>query len=66
MKYIEAIFDCNTQKETFIEREYSLEQIADQTKIAQERADAQAAQTAKLALLEKLGITADEAALLIK
>ena len=62
-----TIFDCETQ-ETIV-RDATAEEIAgiEQYKIRLQarKAEAEAQATAKVALLEKLGITADEAQLLL-
>lgn len=65
MKYIEAIYDCDTDTETFVEREFTVAELAQQKEVKDARDAAQAKQIAKDALLAKLGITADEAALLL-
>jgi hypothetical protein len=67
MTYIERIHDISTGEIT--EREYTANEIAEvQANIAKETAKAQAEAikaAEKAALLERLGITADEAALLL-
>ncbi len=59
----------NVETNEIIEREMNDAELAqwqaDQDKIAQDAAEAQAKAVAKAALLERLGITADEAALLL-
>lgn len=66
-KYIEKIYDVTTGET--IEREYTADEIAEvEANIAKEVAKAEAdaiKATEKAALLEKLGITADEAKLLL-
>ena len=69
MKITEKDFNIQTGKETIIERE----ETADETKarldyaaaVAAQQADAEAKATARAALLNKLGITAEEAQLLL-
>ncbi len=58
MKITEKIVNALTGEETFLERDETKEE----TKL---RLEAEAKATAKAALLSKLGITADEAALLL-
>lgn len=66
-KYIEKIYDVTTGETT--EREYTPDEIAEvQANMAQQLAKTQAdaiKATEKAALLERLGITSDEAALLL-
>lgn len=66
-KYIEKIYDVTTGETT--EREYTADEIAEvEANIAKEsaKAEAEAIKAAeKAALLAKLGITADEAKLLL-
>lgn len=69
MKKVEKIVDAITGEETFVERdetaaekELRLEAIA---KAEAAAAEAEAKATAKAALLDRLGITADEAKLLL-
>jgi hypothetical protein len=69
MKKVEKIVDAITGEETFVERdetaaekELRLEAIA---KAEAALAEAQAKAAAKAALLDRLGITADEAKLLL-
>ena len=65
--YREKIVDAATGEETF--RNYTKEEIAlvvvEQKKIADAKAEAEAKEAAKAALLIKLGITAEEAQLLL-
>ena len=67
MTYIERIVDATTGEETL--RDYTAKEIAEVEKAIadnQARVEAQATKaTEKAALLEKLGITADEATLLL-
>jgi len=65
MKYIEAIYDCDTQTETLIEREFTAEQLATQKELADARKVAADKEVARNVLYAKLGITADEAKLLL-
>ena len=72
MKITEKNFDIQTGLETIIEREMTNDELAqwetDQAKIKakQEAIEAaKATETARQALLDKLGITADEAKLLL-
>lgn len=65
----EKIVDLKTNKETIIEREATAEEIAAFDKVKAEaeaaaKAEAEAAEK-RQALLDKLGITADEAKLLL-
>jgi hypothetical protein len=59
----------NVETNEIIDREMTTDELAiieaDQTIIAAEKAEAEAKATAKQALLDKLGITADEAKLLL-
>jgi hypothetical protein len=69
MKIIESDFNITTGKETITEREETAAEIkareAAQAKFLAEQAETQAKETAKTALLAKLGITAEEAVLLL-
>jgi hypothetical protein len=69
MKIIERIFDASTGQTTDIERDMTkaeMDQAAKDAAEASARSQAEAQKaTAKAALLERLGITADEAALLL-
>jgi hypothetical protein len=69
MKITETIFDVVTQETTVIERELTADEVAERKAAADaqaaERTAIAAAATAKAALLEKLGITEDEAKLLL-
>jgi len=65
MKYIEAIYDCETQTDTFVEREYTKEQLDAQKEFIAARKLADNKDVERNALLEKLGITEDEARLLL-
>ena len=61
------IINCETGEETVRElnKAEKDQQKIDEAQIAVEQAEAEAKATAKAALLEKLGITADEAKLLL-
>jgi hypothetical protein len=69
MKLTEKEFNAVTGEETFIERdETSAETKArlDYAKeVAKEQAEAEAKATARAAIFERLGLTADEAAILL-
>jgi hypothetical protein len=69
MKIIEKEFNAITGETTFIEREETAAETKarlDHTKkIAAEQAEAEAKATARQAILDRLGITADEAAILL-
>jgi len=69
MKITEKEFNVQTGKETFTERDESTAETKERLdlakEIAAEQAEAEAAATAKSALLTRLGITADEAKLLL-
>jgi hypothetical protein len=69
MKVNHKIVDAETGEETIIEVELTAEQIAANEKLAEENAKIEAEAAAKTAqrqaLLDKLGITEDEARLLL-
>ena len=69
MKIIETTYDIQTGQETIVERDESTNEKAfrvELERLTQQRiAAAEQKATAKAALLERLGITADEAALLL-
>jgi hypothetical protein len=69
MKITEKEFNVITGKETVTERDETADEtkarLDREKKIAAAEVDANAKATQKAALLEKLGITADEAALLL-
>ena len=69
MKITEKIFDISTGEETFIERDETPAETKERLDLAKAQAEAKAQADAKAiqkaALLEKMGITADEAALLL-
>jgi hypothetical protein len=69
MKIIEKTFDVLTGQETILEREATAEEAKQRAEIAAANAAAQAEKaikaTEKAALLAKLGITDDEAKLLL-
>jgi hypothetical protein len=61
----EKIFDATTGEETIVEREENETEKADRLKSEARIAEAEAKAQAKAELLERLGITADEAKLLL-
>ena len=69
MKITEKIVDITTGKETITERDETPQEIAEreasQAEAAQHQAEAAAKAHEKAALLDKLGITEDEAKLLL-
>lgn len=69
MQITETIFDVVTQQTTVIERDASPEEIAEretaQAQAAQAQAEAQAKATQRAAILERLGLTEEEAAVLL-
>ena len=69
MKIIEKIFNIQTGEETVVEREENAAEIKSretlQAAAIARQADAEAKATARAALLNKLGITAEEAQLLL-
>lgn len=69
MKIIEKIFDVSTGKESIIEREETeserLSREAIETEQAARKAEADAKAATRQALLDRLGITEDEAKLLL-
>ena len=69
MKITEKIIDINTGEETINERNETPQEEAKrleiEAKFAQEQAEAQARATARQVLLDKLGITEEEAKLLL-
>lgn len=69
MKINETIFDVITQETTIIERELTAQEIAEReeykTQEEQRQAEAEAKATARQAILNRLGITAEEAQLLL-
>ena len=69
MKITEKTFDIITGEETITERDETSvekkEREAREKEIAAEKAEAETKQAAKSALLNKLGITAEEARLLL-
>lgn len=69
MKITEKIVDIETGKERVIERDASTEEIAaieeSKERLAAQQAEAAKVKAAKTALLEKLGISEDEAKLLL-
>lgn len=69
MKIIEKEFNVQTGEETIIERELTKQEIAEikeaQAKAEALAAEASAKEAARAALLERLGITEEEAKLLL-
>jgi hypothetical protein len=69
MKVTETIFDIITQETTIVERELTKDEIAERKAAteaqAQREAEATAKTTARQAVLEKLGLTAEEMAALL-
>ena len=69
MKIIEKEFNAQTGEETITEREETAAEtkvrLEQAKEVAAKQAEAEEKATAKAALLERLGITADEAALLL-
>lgn len=64
-KYTEKIIDAITGEESIIERDFTKEEIAAQKAFEAEMDAANKQMVAKNALLEKLGITEEEAKLLL-
>lgn len=69
MKIIEKYIDVQTGEETITERDETTQEQAEreafEAAIAQSQAEAEAKATAKAALLEQLGITEEQARLLL-
>jgi hypothetical protein len=69
MKTTEKIFDVNTGKETIIERELTAEEIAaheqEQKLLAEAIKAKEEKERARQAILDKLGLTAEEATVLL-
>jgi len=69
MKIREKEFNVITGEETITEREETVQEVVEreaaEAKFAAAQAETEAKATAKAALLEKLGITAEEAVLLL-
>jgi hypothetical protein len=65
MKYIEAIYDCETGTETFVEREYTKEQLESQKQLADERKAIADKEAARNAVYLKLGLTAEDITALV-
>ena len=65
MAYIEAIYDCETQTETIVEKEFTETQLAAQIELQNRLQSDAALLEAKSALLAKLGISEEEAKLLL-
>ena len=69
MKIIEKIFDIQSGEETIIEREETAEETTERleflAKLAEEKAEAEAEAAARQAILDRLGLTEEEARLLL-
>jgi hypothetical protein len=69
IKIIEKTLDLTTGEETIIERDETAEEIAErearEAELATLRAEAEAKAAARQAILDRLGLSADEAALLL-
>jgi hypothetical protein len=69
MKVTETIFDIITQETTIVERELTKQEIAERDDAAkaqaQREAEAEAKATARAAILDRLGLTEEEAVILL-
>lgn len=69
MKIIEKEFNVTTGQETITERDETAQEVAErearEAERAQRQAEAAAKATARQAILDRLGLTADEAAILL-
>lgn len=69
MKIIEKTFDVTTGQETITERDETAQETAErlerEAKFAEAQAEAEAKATARQAVLDKLGLSADEIAALL-
>jgi hypothetical protein len=69
MKMIETIFDVVTQETTVIERDFTKDEIAERKAAAKIQAEREAEEQTKASerqsILDRLGLTAEEAALLL-
>lgn len=65
MKYTEKIFDIQTSEETFIEKDMTAEEIAKLEEIQTQQAEAEVKEAARQELLSRLGITEEEARILL-
>ena len=69
MKIIEKEFNVQTGEETITERDETAQEQAEretlEAEIAQRQAEAEARATARQVILDRLGLTADEAAILL-
>lgn len=61
----EKIVNLETQEETIIEREMTVEEIADHEKNVAKAEAIEAKEAARAAIFERLGLTPEEAALLL-
>jgi hypothetical protein len=69
MKIIEKNFDVLTSEETITERDETAQEKSEreafEAKVAAEQAEAEAKATARVAILDRLGLSAEEAQLLL-
>ena len=69
MKISEKIVNALTGEETFLERDETKEEtklrLEAEAQVVSKKAEAESKATAKAALLKRMGLTADEAALLL-
>lgn len=65
MKIVEKIFDIQTGEETIVERDETVEEQKRREKFEKEAAELAEKAKERTALLEKLGISEDEARLLL-
>ena len=69
MKITEKIFDAQTGEETIVEREETAQEVAEreafETKLATQQAQANSKAAQRRAILEHLGITEEEARILL-
>ena len=69
MKITEKIVNALTGEETFLERDETKEEtklrLEAEAQVVSKKAEAESKATAKAALLKRMGLTADEAALLL-
>lgn len=69
MKYTEKVYDVVSGKETIIERDFTKEELlkieAEQKRLKEIEQNNKAREEARIALLNKLGITPEEAAVLL-
>ena len=69
MRYVEKIFDVKTNEETIIERDFTSEELIQiqeiQSKAEAERIESEKRSLARQAILDRLGLTEEEAKLLL-